>query len=301
MLALKARILDLLKSTPHAKSPEAEADQILFHVFRMSNQNILKPSDLTTQSPTVGPTQAMEALFIAENRASGVPLQHLLGYQFFYSREYTVDSSTLIPRPETEILVDEALQWIEKSGFSSSLRFAELGLGSGVISCEILAHVQGSSAVASESSADAIRLATKNLKLHLGDEFTSRIRILKSPAPSSGFEELLPFGPFDLVVSNPPYLSLDDEIENEVRSFEPQSALFPMPEGPSCNPDYFYENLSGLTKRLLNPGGAMILEVPHERASRIKRLFSDSGFSEIRLIPDLSGRPRILFGERNFR
>ncbi|MBU6153977.1 MAG: peptide chain release factor N(5)-glutamine methyltransferase [Bdellovibrionales bacterium] len=295
MQALKARIIEILSASPHAKSPEAEAEQILFHVFRMSNQSIQKPSDLSTQDPIPNAAQTLEALHVAEDRSKGVPLQHLLGYQFFYSHEYRVDASTLIPRPETEILVDEALRYLKKREIPGGFRFAELGLGSGIISCEILSHFPSCSGVASELNVDAISLAKMNLEQHLGPDFESRFQILHSPSPATGFELLSPHGPFDLVLSNPPYLSFQDEIEKEVRLHEPKNALFPIDESGPLDPMFFYLNLRENCQILLKPSGAVFLEVPHERAGSIEHFFSSNGIYETRLIPDLTGRSRVLF------
>jgi release factor glutamine methyltransferase len=297
MQALKSKIIELLRSSLHAKSPEAEAEQILFHVVRMSNQHIRKPSELSTHEVTLGTAQTLEALHIAENRAKGVPLQHLLGYQFFYSREYAVDSSTLIPRPETEILVDEVIRYFSARPDQADFRFAELGLGSGVISCELLSHFQKCSGVASELNPHAIKLATKNLRDHLG-ETSSRFQILQSPSSSTGFEIFRGFTPFDLILSNPPYLSAEDEIETQVRTHEPASALFPMKGSCLVDPLYFYRNFIEHAPGLLGTRGVVFMEIPHERANEVVQLFTDTGFSQARLLPDLTGRARVLFASR---
>jgi release factor glutamine methyltransferase len=294
MQALKSKVIELLRSSQSAKSPEAEAEQILFHVVRMSSQHIRKPSDLSTHEVTLGPAQTLEALHIAENRAKGVPLQHLLGYQFFYSREYAVDSSTLIPRPETEILVDEAIRYLERRPDQSAFRFGELGLGSGVISSELLSHFPECSGVASELSPEAIKLAKRNLREHLGEN-ASRLQILQSPSPDTGFEIFRPLAPFDLILSNPPYLSANDEIETQVKTYEPASALFPMKGANITNPMFFYENFIEHARSLLSPQGAVFMEIPHERAHEIATLFSNTIFQQSRLIPDLTGRARVLF------
>ncbi len=299
MQALKARIIELLSSSPHAKSPDAEAEQILFHVLRVSNQSLRKPSDLSTHGPTPNASQTLEALHIAENRSKGVPLQHLLGYQFFYSHEYQVNASTLIPRPETEILVDEAIHYLISRKLAPNFRFAELGLGSGIISCEILYHFPRCSGLASELNSDAIKLAKRNLEQHLGSDCESRFQILPAPSPSTGFEVFCPHGPFDLLISNPPYLSLQDEIEKEVHIHEPQHALFPLGECGPLDPMFFYQNLIDHFETLLKPSGAVFFEVPHERAESIEHLFLSNGLYQTRLIPDLTGRPRVLFASRN--
>jgi len=294
MQALRERVLSILKSSASAKSPEAEAEQILFHVARMSNHSLQKPSDLSTHSAPLGMSEVLEAIHIAENRAQGVPLQHLLGYQFFYSHEYAVDSSTLIPRPETEILIDEAIRHLQDSSVHETFRFAELGLGSGILSCELLSHFSRSSGVASELQPAAIELARKNLHTIIGSDFDTRLEILRVNESTLGFEIFLDHGPFDLILSNPPYLSPGDEVEGEVRSHEPHSALFPMRKAEPLEASFFYRNFIEHAPHLLRPGAAVFFEVPHERALEILRLFETSGFTAPRLVQDLTGKPRVL-------
>jgi len=294
MQALKARILALLRSNPNAKSPEAEAEQILFHVLRMSNHSILKPRDLTTHPITPKLGEITEAIHIAENRARGVPLQHLLGYQFFYSHEYSVDSSTLIPRPETEILIDEVIRFINTENLPPDFHFAELGLGSGILSCELLSYFPRATGSASELNAHAIKLAEKNLEAIIGPLFRKRLSILEPEGSETGFEIFLNQGPFDLILSNPPYLDPTDELEDEVVQHEPGSALFPAKTKLGFDANYFYQNLITHSAALMKENGALFLEVPHERADELRKLFLISGFDHVKLFDDLTGRPRVL-------
>lgn len=301
MLKLKAKILAILNHSKYKKSPEAEANLILLHAYKTEIPQLDSFSDLVLRNPKETPSVEITALSIANQRATGIPLQHLLGVQFFYEHEYAVDDSTLIPRPETEILVQAAIQWLEKERGSQSFNFAELGLGSGVIATEILSHFKNASAVASELSSRAITLAKKNLFSILGDAAHSSVRILEPTHSDSGFEIFLDHAPFDLVISNPPYVSRADPIEEEVAKYEPRSCLYPETDGPIEQPNYFYENFILHSKTLLKPNGIAFFEVPHERAQALAQIFKNAGFLSVQLIPDLTGRNRVLRASLNER
>jgi release factor glutamine methyltransferase len=281
MLRLKQQILNELRAAPRPKSVEAEAELILYHFFR---------NEMKTGAPQVTPDIETQALEIARRRATGIPLQHLLGYQFFYEHEYRVSPAVLIPRPETEILVQAAIGWVRTHG---GRRLGELGLGSGILSAEILHAVPGMTGVASELSLDAQSVTRENLATVLGPTWNERLKILTPLEPSIGFEILLPEGPFDLIVSNPPYVSHFDEIEEEVLRHEPHLALFPDASGAHRDPNAFYLNFLQHARALLAPQGAAFLEIPHERADFLATLPLTAGL-HAELIPDLTGRSRVL-------
>ncbi len=290
MQTLKERVLLILRSSPHSKSPEAECERIFFEVLRKTRTNIRHPRDLISLTTQPAREEESQILHLARERAAGRPLQHLLGHQFFYSREYRVDSSTLIPRPESEVLVDEAIHWARARFGDRPFRFAELGLGSGALSGEILSHFPAASGVASEVSQDAIALARSNLGRSL-----ARISILEPRTPCEGFAVFEAHAPFDLVISNPPYLSRADEIDAEVLAHEPESALFPA--FPDEQPSFFYLDFLARASKILAPGGAVFFEIPHERADEIHSCFLHSPLVHVKLIPDLTGRFRVLSAE----
>ena len=294
MVNLRAKIINILNSLKENKSSEFETDLILFHAFRRDYPKLRTLADLKLVSPTCNSEIEATTVQIAENRIQGIPLQHLLGNQFFYEHEYLVNDSTLIPRPETEVLVLEALTWLEKKYADRPFRFIELGLGSGVISGEILARFKHARGFASEINPLAIALARQNLEHILGRNFDERFVIQEPDDESMGFELFLEKAPYDLVISNPPYLSVNDEIDFEVLTHEPHLALFPKTTGDRENPNYFYENFLLHAKELLKSNGVAFFEVPHERAEVLLHSFQNAGFSKARLISDLTGRHRVL-------
>jgi release factor glutamine methyltransferase len=128
----------------------------------------------------------------------------------------------------------------------------------------------------------------------LGKDFEQRIEFHTPPDASVGFEIFLNAAPFDLIVSNPPYLSTTDEISPEVTHHEPHLALFPVHSGKHENPNYFYENFLTHARKILASDGVVFFEIPNNRAEVLRERFLKSGFRDTRLIPDLTGRPRVL-------
>ena len=271
--------------------PDHEVNLVLFHLLRKTQPTIRNFSDLSLFSGEIDESIQAEALRIAGLRAQGIPLQHLLGTQFFLNHDYFVDASTLIPRPETEVLANEILKYAEtRFKRVHSFRFAELGLGSGILSTELLSAFSGASGVATELSFSAITLAERNLQAIVGQAWSSRFIIQAAADPLQGFEALISRGPYDLIFSNPPYVANEDEIESQVLEHEPATALYPM----NRDPNFFYENFILHASQILSKEGAAFFEVPHERAAVILDRFVQSGFKNSVLIHDLTDRPRVL-------
>ncbi len=275
----------------------AEVDLIVFDLARRHYPDkIKKPTDLALNPDVLDLLYAKadhrtEGFRLAQRRATGRPLQHILGYQFFFEHEYIVTPDVLIPRPETEILIDSFLKKFTPPA-SGEFRFAELGLGSGIISAEILNYYPKAKGVATEAHFPAIEVSIKNLAQVVGKSFMERLKITLAPSPETGFEIFLEDGPFDVVFSNPPYVAKTDRIEGEVRRHEPHIALFP----PKEDPNYFYKNFCTHAPKILKRGGVALFELPHERALDIGTFFKDQHhFSQVETLLDLNQRPRILW------
>jgi release factor glutamine methyltransferase len=285
MRKLKQKIEAILLAGKNPKSVEAEARVLLSHVFKVPLSKLQTEFD----SLPVTPDLEREALSLAEARAKGRPLQHILGVQFFYEHEYEVNASTLIPRPETEILVQAAIEWAKARFPTGDFRFAELGIGSGCISGELLSALVKARGVATEVEPLALALASRNLK-RLGVEGRIQLHLVDPAGPFVGFDALTQDRPYDLVISNPPYVDAGDEIEAEVLQHEPRSALFAEPA-----PNFFYESFATHARALLAPHAAAFFEIPHERAGEIELIFKGAGL-QTQIFLDLTGRPRVLKG-----
>ena len=211
-------------------------------------------------------------------RARREPLQYVLGEWGFRRLVLTVDRRALIPRPETEILVDRALAL---SAGSEAPRVLDVGTGTGAIALAIADEHEGALVTAIDSSADALALAADNV-------FRTGLEI--QLARHDLFDGL-PVGPWDLVVSNPPYVDAADlaRLQPEVRDWEPHAAL---------NADGAVEAVARGSARVLSPGGALALEVGEGQATQTVELLGELGFDEVRVTPDLNGIDRVVEGRR---
>jgi len=281
---------------------EPEAEQIVIAAVRLTSGKVISRSEIFTKSPEPYPQAAAEKLLtLAQQRAEGALLQHLTGVQQFLDHEYEVSRHVLIPRPETEILALTAIRKLESLKRSVTLGL-EVGLGSGVLSIELLSRFPGLTMQASEVSVEAIEVARSNANRILGIEPTlKRLQIFKATDVEKVME------PFDLLleakspqradflICNPPYLTaFADETDLEVETHEPWAALF-APEG---NPLFFYERIAEQAALYLkDEGGLVFLEIPHERSEEIEQCFRmNSWYTEI--IADLTERPRVLVATR---
>lgn len=221
-----------------------------------------------------------------KRRESGEILAYLTGKRVFLDHEYQVGKGVLVPRPETEVLVRAVGEYI-----TPQMRLgAEIGLGSGAISIELLSKFPSISMVGTEISKVALDYANKNAVAILGS--TRRIKFVAHDSVRAVMGPLrfaLQRGKVDFIVSNPPYLASQDEIAQDVLEQEPKEALFAFDE----NPDYFYREIANEALEILKPHGFLAFEIPHERADQISTLFIEKGFKTL-IQNDLTGRARVL-------
>ncbi len=222
-------------------------------------------------------------------RLSGEPLQYILGYAEFYGLRLAVTPAVLIPRPETEQLVEKALHGLAPV---RRPRVLDAGTGSGCIALA-LAHERSDAAVhACDTSAEALAVAHRNARrLGLGVRFEQADLLRPEVA------EQLPGG-LDLLISNPPYIpdAERDALPDEVRAYEPPAALF-----SGGDPLIFYRALAGLARRLVKPGGQVALETHERYAKDVQALFAGPSFDGAEVVRDLAEKPRILMARVSSR
>jgi release factor glutamine methyltransferase len=223
---------------------------------------------------------------LLRRRMAGEPLQYLLGHQEFWSVDLKVDPRVLIPRPETEVLVDQALS-ILATPSGRVPRVLDIGTGSGAIVIALTNEFEEIFAVATDISQEALQVAKDNArKVGVGQ----RIRFVRG-------DLLHPFRPltdgvFDLILSNPPYICRSDieELTREVKDHEPRLAL----DGGEDGLD-FYRRMSRQVPSYLRKGGWLLVEIGQGQGTEISTLFEQSGcFSAPELVRDLSGIERVI-------
>ena len=216
-----------------------------------------------------------------ERIAQGEPVQYITGYTWFYDLKLTVTPDTLIPRPETEELVEWVLKDHRKGLIYKDPEILDVGTGSGCISVAIKKQIPSAHVAAIDISADALRVAMSNAVAHeLMVEF--RIyNILQEDLDRT----------FDVIICNPPYISNEeiDILSTQVRDHEPQLALTTGADDPLV----FYHRLTELGKTHLNTGGRLYMELNEFRAQDIRSLFVNAGY-ETELRKDLQGKWRML-------
>jgi release factor glutamine methyltransferase len=223
--------------------------------------------------------------WLIEARAGRQPLQHLTGTQAFWRHEFVVGPEVLIPRPETEIVVEQALAL---AAGGREPRIADVGTGSGAIAVSVAHERPDAAVVATDLSAGALATAAANASRLLGGR--GRLRFVRG-------DLLAPFadGVFDLVASNPPYVSEAEwrRLAPEVRDHDPRGALVP-PEGV----DALYARLLAGAARVLRPRGFVVLEIGAGQSAAVSALAASAGFDPVRPVTDLQGIARVLIGTR---
>jgi release factor glutamine methyltransferase len=251
-----------------------DAELLMAHALGLTR------SDMLLRAMRYPAPEAFAALI--ERRAAHEPVAYITGTAEFYGLTLAVTPATLIPRGDSETLIEAALEHVCEHGREQG-RVVDLGTGSGALLLAMLAKREGWEGVGIDASDDALTVATGNAAA-LG--LTQRSAWYHRNWHTPGWAEDL--GTFDLVLCNPPYVEVDAQLEPQVRDHEPASALFAGPEGLDD-----YRVLIPQLRVLLNPDGIAILEIGATQAEAVGALAAASGFTTT-LRRDLAGRPRAL-------
>lgn len=273
----KIRATRMLADT---EAPALTAQLLLCHVLGVDRVALVAHSEQAV------PDDAGRQLELLLNRRiQGEPLAYILGFREFYGRDFQVNRHTLIPRPETEHLVEEALDFFPRP--EQRVTFVDLGTGSGCIAVTLAAERPAWQGVAVDISQGALDTARRNAASH-GAALEFLLADFTAPLP-------LEASSFDLVLSNPPYISEEEYagLDVGVRDFEPRSALVPGPEGME-HPRVVEQ----AARRLLKPGGLFLMEHGWLQGEACRELCRGPFWKHVRTGRDLAGRDRYLFAER---
>lgn len=266
----------------NAQSPRLDAEVLLAHA--RSCQRI----ELYTAFGEE-PADEVKATFreMVRRRAEGMPVAYLVGHKEFYAMNFEVCSDVLIPRPETEHLVIEALDWaklILAEDANRQLRIVDVGTGSGAIAVALAKHLPNARIVAVDISEAALQIAKRNAELH--SIAPESLRFLHSDL----LNEIPTDEKFDLVVSNPPYVSEAEyaELSPSVRDFEPRLALVAEENGAAA-----ISKLASQASERLDDGGGFIFEFSPMLAPRVHDMIG-KGWEEPKITKDLAGLERVV-------
>nr|WP_129630743.1 peptide chain release factor N(5)-glutamine methyltransferase [Candidatus Oscillochloris fontis] len=255
-------------------TPRLDAELLLTHLLGWSRARLLAERDAPI------PPQVAEAFMaLVERRASGEPVAYLVGHKEFYGYELLVDRRVLVPRPETELLVEVALAML--GDHTAAWRIADLGSGSGAIAIALGLQLPHAQIEAVDLSPAALEVAAANVERHA---LSGRVRLVLGDlcAPLAG--------QYDLIVSNPPYTILA-EVEPNVLAHEPHLAL----EGGGADGADLYRRIFAAAPRYLRAGGSVLCEIGAWQGEIVSAL-AQAAFpmAEVRLFHDLAGHPRVV-------
>jgi len=263
-------------------TPELDARILLGKALTLDQAGLVANED---RRLTAGQESAIAAL--ARRRLAREPVARILGCKEFFSLPFEISPATLVPRPETETVVEAALEAAGRMrARTRRLRIADLGTGCGAILLSLLDNLPQAFGVGSDISVAALKVARDN---------AARLRSARAHFVACDMAAGLR-GPFDLVVSNPPYIRSADiaALDAEVRDFEPRRALDGGPDGLT-----FYRAIAAQAARLLRPGGTLVVELGAGQDQTVAAILAAAGLAPRPPRPDLMRMPRALVAEKS--
>ena len=256
----------------------------LFSIFCSSILGMDKFELRISQNNIISEEQTEVFKKLISELQSGKPYQQILGETEFYGLQFFVDENVLIPRPETEELLELAIREIEKFNLKD-LKIIDIGTGSGIIPIVLKKNFPEAEVSAIDFSEKALETAKKNADFHNLD-----INFIHQNYLEENLSEV-----YDIIISNPPYIGMDEESEiaDSVKEFEPKMALF----SPTSNALIFYEKIADDCKNHLAENGMVFLEINQKLGEETKALFTDV-ISEVYLVKDISGNDRFVWGKK---
>ena len=255
---------------------EVEAEHLLAHTLGLTRMDLHNPLTVENALTAIGDISIVEETFwkLLDRRCANEPLQYLTGVAYFRHLEIKVGPGVLVPRPESELLVESVLTHIEK--LSGAISVVDLGAGSGALALAIATEAPNTHVIAVEKSAEAIYWLKENISF-----IDEKVRIVESDVSTA-----LDGVKCDVIIANPPYIADGQELPADVREHEPAIALFGGADGMKA-PRLFI----AASARLLKPGGFLAIEHHESQGDEIAAVLNID-FQGILLHQDLTGRPR---------
>ncbi len=261
--------------------PRFEAEMVLAAALNWKRMELFLKLDYPLQE-----VEVVRCRDFVSRRGKGEPLAYIENQKEFYGYNFFVDKNVLVPRPETEHLVDKALELIKKHNLKSVL---DIGTGSGCIPIAILKIVEGVTATAVDISKQACEIASKNA---IANEVADRINVINADFSDEITHNNFNFSSIDVITANPPYISLSDvNVQKSVKDYEPHLALFAKEDGLE-----FYKSWYKSLSILARPGAYLLFEIGQTQRLEIVKILADlKVFADIECLKDYSGKDRIIY------
>ncbi len=263
-------------------TPRLDAEVLLSHYLGMDRYGLYGQPELPVTGDAVQGFRSLVA-----RRRRGEPVAYITGRREFWSLTFEVNRDVLVPRPETEILVEEVLKACVDEGREKP-RILEIGTGSGAVSVAIASELKGATIVATDISLDALRVASRNA---MKNGVADRIDFVQGDL----FASLA--GSFDLIVSNPPYIAEHEfsHLPADVKEFEPSTALLAGADGTA-----FHREIAGEGWGRLEKGGLLFMEIGYGQEGRVETALQETNrYEDIRFRKDYAGITRVVVARRN--
>ncbi len=278
-------VLDVLnKSTDYLEkkgieSPRMNAELLLADILKCKRLELYLMYDRPLTEKEI--SEYREYL---KRRSTFEPAQYIIGMVEFYGLEFNVSPAVLIPRPETEILVETVINSVNKE---DDLQIMDIGSGSGNISIAVAVNLTNAYVTGIEISKSAIVIAEENLKKY---DLNKRVSFLNYDILSVDRDELTEF---DIIVSNPPYVSKEDygKVQKEILNYEPNIAVTDFHDGYK-----FYREIISLASLILKPNGKIFLEIAQGQSKKISEFMKENDFNEIYIVQDYQKIDRVIYG-----
>ncbi len=263
------------------ESPRINAELLLAHILNCKRLDLY----LTFDRP-LGDDEILLYRTYLKRRGEYEPLQYIIGSVEFYGLPFKVDSSVLIPRPETEILVEEI---INNSKNKNDLKILDIGTGSGNIAVSLAHHIPDAKIIATDISKESLLLASENSSINKTE---NQVHFILDDILLNELKE----NEFDIIVSNPPYISKEnfEDLPPELKVYEPRHALT-----DDANGLYYYKQIAIKAKILLKKNGSVYFEVGKGQSGEVKKILEENNFSEIMIKNDYLNIERVITGKIN--
>ena len=265
-------------------NPTLDALLILCYLLNVDKSYLYTHGDRVVSEEIVD-----KFLYLIEKRKTGYPLSYLLKEKEFYDLSFYIEEGVLVPRPDTEILVDWVINTAVEVYGNQPINIVDLGTGSGCIGITLAYHLKDAVIYAVDLDEKALKVTEKNILRHnLNDRVVLCKGDMLEAIKALQLEEKV-----DIIVSNPPYIPSEDieELQVEVRGYEPRKAL----DGGIDGLD-FYRRIIPESKIYLKSGGILAFEIGYEQGNSVRELLVEEGFSSVEVLVDLQGLDRVVVG-----